>query len=88
MPLDEIYDIAGDVEKETSEDAQRAIRYTMEKINSDYKNILILFYFEDFTIEEISKIIKKSKKSTSILLHRARKAMKKQLEKEQFTYEN
>jgi RNA polymerase sigma-70 factor (ECF subfamily) len=88
VPLDEIYDIAGDGEKETSEDAQRAIRDAMENINSDYKNILVLFYFEDFTIEEISKIIRKSKKSTSVLLHRARKAMKKQLEKERFTYEN
>lgn len=88
VPLDEIYDIAGGGEKETSEDALRAIRDAMEKINSDYKNILVLFYFEDFTIEEISKIIRKSKKSTSVLLHRARKAMKKQLEKERFTYEN
>lgn len=88
VPLDEIYDIAGDGEKETPEDALRAIRDAMENINSDYKNILVLFYFEDFTIEEISKIIKKSKKNTSVLLHRARKAMKKQLEKERFTYEN
>ncbi|MBO5936287.1 MAG: RNA polymerase sigma factor [Clostridia bacterium] len=88
VPLDEIYDIAGVCETECSDDMQISVRNAMEHINYDYKNVLILFYFENFTIEEISKIIKKPKKGTSVLLHRARKAMKKQLEKEQFNYEN
>lgn len=92
VPLDEIYDIADDMEKCISEslceDDQFAIRYALESINPDYKNIIILFYFEDFSIEEISKIIKKPKRSTSVLLHRAKKALKNQLEKEHFTYEN
>ena len=89
VPLDEIYDLSADVSNEDyREDAQRSIRDALEGINQDYKNVLILFYFEDFSIEEISKIIRKSNKGTSVLLHRARKAMKKQLEKERFNYEN
>ena len=89
VPLDEIYDISGEIiPSDSQEDTQRIIRDAMESINPAYKNILILFYFEDFSIEEISKIIKKPKKSTSVVLHRARQSMKKQLEKEHFTYEN
>lgn len=92
VPLDEIYDIEGECQKfadmDYNEDVQRVISNALENINPDYKNIIILFYFEDFSIEEISKIIKKPKKGTSVILHRARKAMKKQLEKERFTYEN
>lgn len=89
VPLDEIYDLScEDDSAEAYEDAQTEICNALEKINPDYKNILILFYFENFSIEEISKIIRKPKRSTSVLLHRARKAIKKQLEKERFNYEN
>ncbi len=89
VPLDEIYDISGDIMGfDSCVEEQSQIRNALESINLDYKNIIILFYFEDFTIEEISKIIKKPKRSTSVLLHRAKKALKNQLEKEQFTYEN
>ena len=89
VPLDEIYDISGDIMGfDSCVEEQSEIRNALESINGNYKNILILFYFEDFTIEEISKIIKKPKRSTSVLLHRAKKALKNQLEKELFTYEN
>ena len=92
VPLDEIYDLEGEYQKiaetDYNEDVKIAISEALENINPDYKNIIILFYFENFTIEEISKIIKKSKRSTSVILHRARKAIKKQLEKEYFNYEN
>ena len=89
VPLDEIYDISGDViGLDFCVEEQTEIRNALEMINPDYKNIIILFYFEDFSIEEISKIIKKPRKSTSVLLHRAKNAIKKQLEKERFNYEN
>mgnify|MGYP003291827899 CR=1 FL=1 len=89
VPLDEIYDISGEIMGfDSCVEEQSEILNALESINGNYKNILILFYFEDFTIEEISKIIKKPKRSTSVLLHRAKKALKNQLEKEHFTYEN
>ena len=53
----------------------------------EYKHVLMLFYFEDFGIEEIARILKKTKKNTSVLLHRARNALKNQLIKENFMYE-
>ena len=70
------------------DEEKRAVHEILESINPVYKNVLTLFYFEDFSIEEISKILKKSKKSTSVLLHRAKKSLKAKLEKEDFIYEN
>ena len=71
-----------------TDEEKRAVRDALESISPDYRNVLTLFYFEDFTLEEIAKILKKQKKNTSVLLHRARKSLKTQLEKEDFIYEN
>ena len=70
------------------DEEKRAVHDALNSINPDYKNVLTLFYFEDFSIEEISRILKKSKKGTSVLLHRAKKSLKAKLEKEDFIYEN
>ncbi len=92
VSFDEIFNIA--IEEEQflqlyiKDEEKRAVHDALDSINPDYKNILTLFYFEDFTLEEISKIIKKSKKTTSVLLHRAKKSLKNKLEKEDFIYEN
>lgn len=64
-----------------------AVRQALEEIKPEYKQVLWLFYFEEFSVPEIAKIIKKSKNNTSVLLHRAKEALKKQLEKENFDYE-
>lgn len=92
IPIDEIINVASEEEQflqmYIKDEEKRAVHDALEGINPDYKNVLTLFYFEDFTVEEIAKIIKKSKKNTSVLLHRARKSLKNQLEKENFIYEN
>lgn len=92
VPIDEIFNI--EIEEEQflqlyiKDEEKRSVHEALESINPDYKTVLTLFYFEDFSIEEISKILKKSKKSTSVLLHRAKKSLKAKLEKEDFIYEN
>lgn len=60
---------------------------TLERLNGDYRQILHLYYFEEFSLEEISKIIKKSRRNTSAILYRAKQTLKKELEKETFNYE-
>lgn len=70
------------------EETKKAVRDALDRLHPEYRNVLILSYFEDFSIEEIAKILKKSKKATSVLLHRAKQSLKKQLEKENFTYED
>ncbi len=92
VPIEGIINLA--VEEEQllqlyiKDEEKRAVHDALESINPDYRNVLTLFYFEEFSIEEISKIIKKSKKNTSVLLHRAKKSLKTKLEKEDFIYEN
>ncbi len=49
--------------------------------NKDYKDVLILKYFEDKNYQEISDILKKPMGTISALLNRAKKYLKKELSK-------
>ena len=53
----------------------------------EYRNILWLVYFEEFSNKEVRIILKKSERQVKNLLYRARKALKIKLEKEGFEYE-
>ena len=70
-----------------ADEISMAVRQALEEIKPEYKQVLWLFYFEEFSVPDIAKIIRKSKNNTSVLLHRAKAALKKQLEKENFDYE-
>ncbi len=59
----------------------------MKKLNPDYFQVLYLTYFEEFSNDETAKVMKKSKRQIENLVYRARNALKKQLEKEGFQYE-
>ena len=64
------------------------VHKAMSKLKSEYREILWLIYFEDLSIKESSKILKKSVNNVGTLVYRARISLKKELEKEGFTYEN
>jgi len=51
-----------------------------------YRSIILLFYFEDYSIKEIAKILGIKEGSVGSQLHRARKMLEKKL-KEDFEYE-
>lgn len=91
ISIDEIRNLESDVRELTElycmDEERKAVREALNHINPDYRNVLLLFYFEDFDVAEIAKILKKTKKNTSVLLHRAKNALKNQLQKENFTYE-
>ncbi len=91
IPFDEIDNVLRDEQAFEDlyycDEIKKAVHRALDKINPDYRQILILSYFEDFSVEEISKIIRKNRRNTSVILHRAKKALKLQLEKENFTYE-
>lgn len=59
----------------------------LDRLNPEHRRILHLYYFEDFSVEDISKIIRKSRRNTSAVLYRAKQNLKNQLEKENFDYE-
>ena len=52
----------------------------LDKLPKQYSNVLYLYYYEEYTIPEISEILGKSKNTISAQLQRARKKLKKILE--------
>lgn len=55
----------------------------MDELNSlptHYRNVIYLYYYEEYTIPEIAEILGKSKNTISSQLQRARKKLKKILE--------
>jgi RNA polymerase sigma-70 factor (ECF subfamily) len=53
----------------------------------DYRQVLYLIFFEGFGNQEAAKIMRKSDKQMKNLVFRAKQALKKELEKDDFEYE-
>lgn len=60
----------------------------MRKLKREYRQVLWLIYFEDFTQKEVAKIMKKSVHNVETLAYRARRALKTKLLEEGFDYED
>lgn len=57
------------------------LRKELDKLNFIYKQVLVLFYFEDFSIKEISEILDEKEGTIKSKLSRGRKLLKDALEK-------
>ena len=55
------------------------IKNVIKKLDKDLKKIVILYYFEDFSVKEISKIVKIPEGTVKSRLSRARKELEKAL---------
>ena len=69
------------------EDRKRVVHKSLSKLPTDYKIVLWLIYFEDFSNAEAAVIMKKSDRQIKNLLYRAKRSLKTILEKEGFIYE-
>ena len=69
------------------EERSKTLKRAMSRLNPDYGSVLYLSYFEGFTNEEIKTVMNKSGRQVENLLYRAKQALKAQLEKEGFVYE-
>ena len=69
------------------EEHKKALYSAMKKLKAEYRQVLWLIYFEDFSHKEVSAVMKKSVHSVETLAYRARTALKNELEKEGFNYE-
>ncbi|MBT2642428.1 RNA polymerase sigma factor [Bacillus sp. ISL-41] len=47
--------------------------------NGDYRNVLLLYYYQDFSIQEVSEMLGMKTSTVKSHLHRARKALKARL---------
>lgn len=56
------------------------VKSGLSRINDDYRDIVIWHYLDDLSIPEISKITGKSEEAVRVMVHRALKALKNELE--------
>ena len=91
MPLEDIQKhLADEQSLEHSyikEERKIQVLRAMTALSSDYRNILWLIYFEDFSNREAATVLKKNERQIRNLLYRAKQALKSELEQEGFIYE-
>ncbi len=62
-----------------SEETHKSVHQALEGLPQDYQEVLVLKYFEEMPVLEISEVMGRSPKSVEGLLSRARKAMRDKL---------
>ena len=70
------------------EERKIAVHRAMRSLSPEYRQVLWLIYFEEFSSKEAAAVMKKSVHNVETLVYRARKSLRKQLEMEGFEYEN
>jgi RNA polymerase sigma-70 factor (ECF subfamily) len=69
------------------EERKIVVHRAMRKLCPEYRQILWLIYFEDFSTKQVATIMKKNSRQIKNLIYRAKKALKSELDKEGFVYE-
>ena len=64
-----------------------AVHRSMKKLKPEYRQILWLVYFEDFSLSQAARIMGKTAHNAQTLVYRARKALKEILTQEGYVYE-
>ena len=64
------------------------VHKALKQIRREYRQVLVLIYFEDFQNEQVASILGKRKKQVENLVYRAKLSLKSELEKEGFVYED
>ena len=69
------------------EERKILVHNAMRNLKAEYRQVLWLIYFENFSSKETSTVMKKSVHNIETLVYRARLALKAELEKEGFSHE-
>ena len=91
VPLEDVEGVlsAGDLEGETiRKERDRAVFACLQELPLQYRQVLMLCYFDGFSVEEICAIMSRSKKQVYNLLSRAKTSLKTSLEKVGITHED
>lgn len=91
LSLEDVGDIAAEEESLEQyfiqEESRQTIHKAMARLQPDYREVLQLLYFQNFTNQQAACIMKKTRRQIETLAYRARQSLKSQLEKEGFVYE-
>ncbi len=69
------------------EERKIIVHKALSELSPDYRTVLWLIYFEEFSNKEAAVILKKNERQIKNLLYRAKQSLKSKLEKEGFVYE-
>ncbi len=84
----ELADEQADLERTFLQQEQKLQLYeAIEQLKPEYRQVLWLYYFADFSHKQIARILGKSTHNVEMLASRARQALKTILNKEGFVYE-
>jgi len=63
------------------------VHRALKKLHTEYRQVLWLLYFEDLSSAEAAAVMKKNARQMKNLIYRAKSALKSELDKEGFVYE-
>lgn len=66
---------------------KRMVHQALHRLKLEYRQVLYLIYFEEFSNAEAALIMKKSSRQIETLLYNAKKALRLELERSGFDYE-
>ncbi len=69
------------------QEGHRQLYHCMRKLHAEYRDILLLLYFENMSYKDAARVMKKSEKQITNLAYRAKKSLKTALEQEGFSYD-
>ncbi|MFA5767806.1 MAG: RNA polymerase sigma factor [Candidatus Paceibacterota bacterium] len=55
------------------------IKAVLANIRDEYREVIVWYYLDEFSVPEIAKILNKSEEAVRVLIHRALKALKAEL---------
>ena len=69
------------------EERKITVHNALKKLNVEYRQVLWLLYFDGMTNSDAAVVLKKSSRQMKNLVYRAKSALKSELDKEGFVYE-
>ena len=94
VPLEDIQQVLtadAEINAETSllrKENAKAVYQALQSLPAQYREVLYLTYYENYSVEAAACMLRKSKKQIYNLLHRAKASLKDLLVKEGISYEN
>ena len=91
VPIEECDDLLSDERSLEAayirEERRITVHRMLVRLKPDYRQSLYLVFFEDFSVKEAARIMKKGRHQMENLIYRAKLSLKHELEKEGFVYE-
>lgn len=91
VPIETQEDLADetDLEREYIRTEQRiAVHRALRRLKPDHQQVLYLSFFEEFDNAQTARIMRKTRRQIENLLYNAKKALRAELERDGFDYEN